>query len=44
MLPKKIAGLHIYMDFHKLNATAKKNMYPLTFIDEVFNIVIDHEA
>jgi hypothetical protein len=41
MLPKKNGKLHIYTDFHKLNATIKKNMYPLTFIDEMFNIVID---
>jgi hypothetical protein len=41
VLPKKNGKLHIYMDFHKLNATTKKNMYPLAFIDEVFNIVIE---
>jgi hypothetical protein len=44
VLPKKNGKIHIYIDFHKLNATTKKNMYPLSFIDEMFNIVIDHEA
>ncbi len=32
------------MDFHKLNIATKKNMYPLTFIDEMFNTLIDHEV
>jgi hypothetical protein len=41
---KENGKLHIYMDFHKLNETTKKNMYPLAFIDEVSNIVVDHEA
>jgi hypothetical protein len=41
---KENGKLHIYMDFHKLNATTNKNMYPFAFIDDVFNIVVDHEA
>jgi hypothetical protein len=33
------------MDFHKLNMQPqKKNMYPLAFIDKVFNIIVDHDA
>ncbi len=33
------------MDFHKLHMQPQKeNIYPLAFIDEVFNIVVDHDA
>ncbi len=39
IIPKKNGKLRIYIDFRKLNATTKKDPYPLTFIDEVLNIV-----
>ncbi len=32
------------MDFRKLNVATKKNPYPLPFIDEVINIVVEHEV
>jgi len=30
--------------FPQIKCNHKEKMYPLTFIDEMFNIVIDHEA
>jgi len=32
------------VDFKKLNATTKKNPYPLPFIDEVINTTVGHEV
>jgi hypothetical protein len=32
------------VDFRKLNVVIKKDPYPLTFIDEVIDIVIGHEV
>jgi len=32
------------MDFRKLNATTKKDPYPLPFIEEVLNMVAGHEV
>jgi hypothetical protein len=32
------------MDFRKLNATTKKDPYPLPFIEEVLNMVVGHEV
>jgi hypothetical protein len=32
------------VDFEKLNATIKKNPYPLPFIDEVINTIVGHEV
>jgi hypothetical protein len=32
------------VDFKKLNATIKKNPYPLPFIDEVINTIVGHEV
>jgi hypothetical protein len=36
--------LKICIDFKKLNATTKKDPYPLPFIDEVLNIVAWYET
>jgi hypothetical protein len=36
--------MKIYIDFKKLNATTKKDPYPLPFINEVMNIVVGYEA
>jgi hypothetical protein len=44
VIPKKNGKLKIYVDFKKLNATTKKDPYLLPFIDEVFNIVAEHEV
>jgi len=44
VVTKKNGKLRIYIDFRKLNATTKKDPYPLSFIDEVFNIVIGYNA
>ncbi len=41
---KKNGKLRIYLDFKKLNATTKKDAYPLPFIDGVINIVTRHEV
>jgi hypothetical protein len=42
--PKKNGKLRICVDFKKLNATTKKNLYPLSFTDEVINIVLRHKV
>ncbi len=34
----------IYVDFKKLNATTKKDPYPLPFTNELINIVIGHKV
>jgi hypothetical protein len=44
VVPKKIGKLRICIDFKKLNATTKKDPYPLPFIDEVFYTVVGYEA
>jgi hypothetical protein len=38
IVPKKNGKLKIYIDFQKLNATTKKDPYPLPFTDEMLNI------
>jgi hypothetical protein len=43
-VPKRNGKLHICVNFHKLNVTTKKDLFPLPFIDEIFNIVARHEA
>jgi hypothetical protein len=42
--PKKNGKLIICVDFRKLNKATKKNRYPLSFFDEVLNIVIGYET
>jgi hypothetical protein len=42
--PKKNGKLKICINFKKLNATTKKDPYPLCFIYEVLNIVVGYEA
>jgi len=44
VVPKKNGKLRICINFRKLNATTKKNPYPLSFTDEVLNIIIGNEA
>ncbi len=41
---KKNGKFRICVDFWKLNATIKKDPYPLLFTDEVINIVAGHEV
>jgi hypothetical protein len=41
--PKKNGKLRICINFKKLNASTKKDPYPLSFIDEVLNIVTWYE-
>jgi len=41
---KKNGKLKICVDFKKLNATTKKDPYPLPFIDEVINTIARHEV
>jgi hypothetical protein len=43
VVPKNIK-LRICIDFRKLNVVAKKNPYPLLFIDEVLNTIVGYEA
>jgi len=44
VMPKKNGKLRICVNFKKLNATTKKDPYPLPFTDEVINIVTRHEV
>jgi hypothetical protein len=44
IIPKKNGKLKFCIDFKKLNATTKKDPYPLPFTDEVLNIVTRYEA
>ncbi len=44
IVPKKNGKLRICIDFKKLNATTKKDPYPLPFTNEVLNIVAEYEA
>jgi hypothetical protein len=44
VVPKKNGRLRICVYFKKFNATTKKNLYPLPFMDEVINIVVGHEV
>jgi hypothetical protein len=43
VVPKKNGKLNICIDFKKLNATIKKDPYPLPFIDEMLNTVAGYE-
>jgi len=44
VVPKKNGKFKIYLDFRKFNATTKKNPYSLPFANEVFNIIVGHDA
>ena len=44
VVPKKNGKLRIFVDFRHLNATTKKDLYPLPFTDEVLDIVIGYAA
>ncbi len=44
ILLKKNGKFRICVEFKKLNATTKKDPYPLHCIDEVINIVNGHEV
>jgi hypothetical protein len=44
IIPKKNDKPKICINFRKLNVTAKKDPYPLPFIDEVLNTVTWYEA
>ncbi len=44
VVPKKNGKLKIRIDFKKLNATTKKDPYPLPFTDEMLNTIIGYEA
>jgi hypothetical protein len=41
---KKNGKFRICVDFKNLNATTKKDPYPLSCINEVLNIVVGHDA
>jgi hypothetical protein len=44
VVPKKNGKLRIYVDLRKLNATTKKDLFPLLFTYEVFNTMAWYEA
>jgi len=44
VVTKKNGKLKIYINFRKLNATTKKDPYPLSFIDEMLSIITWNEA
>jgi hypothetical protein len=44
VIPKKNGKFKIYVDFRKLNASTKKDPYPLPFIDEVLNTIARHDV
>jgi hypothetical protein len=44
IVPKKNGKLKIYIDFKKVNATTKKDPYPLPFTYEMLNTIIGYEA
>jgi hypothetical protein len=44
VIPPKNGKLKVCIDFKKLNATTKKDPYPLPFIDEVLNTIVGYEA
>ncbi len=39
VVPQKNGKLRIFINFRNLNAAAKKDPYPLSFIDQVLNII-----
>jgi len=43
VMPKKNGRLHICIDFHKLNATNKKDPYPILFMEEMLYAKMGHE-
>jgi hypothetical protein len=44
VVQKKNGKLRIHIDFKKLNATTKKDPYPLPFTNEVLNTTVGYEA
>jgi hypothetical protein len=44
IISKKNGKLKIYIDFKKLNATTKKDLYPLPFTNEVLNTIARYKA
>jgi hypothetical protein len=42
--PKKNGKLRICVDFRKLNATTKNDLYPLPFTYEVINTIVGHKV
>jgi len=44
VVPKNNIKLHICIDFRKLNATTRKDPYPLPFTDKVLDKVVGHEG
>jgi len=44
IVPKKNGKLRICIYFRKLNASTKKDPYPLPFTDEVLNTIVRYET
>jgi len=43
ILPKKNGKLHICVDYQKLNSQAKKDPFPLLFLDSILDTMVRHE-
>jgi len=44
VVPQKNGKLKFCIDFRKINATTKKDPYPLPFMNEMLNTIIGYEA
>jgi hypothetical protein len=44
VVPKNNGKLRICVDFRKLNVAMKKDPYPLSFMEEVLDMVARHEV
>jgi hypothetical protein len=44
VVPKKNGKFRISVNFKKLNATTKKDLFPLPFTNEVLNTIVGCEA
>ncbi len=44
MVLMKNMKLRILVDFHKFNVVTRKDMYPFSFTNDVFNTMARHEA
>ncbi|XP_060210537.1 uncharacterized protein LOC132637474 [Lycium barbarum] len=41
---RTITGWRIYMDYHKLNEATRKDHYPIPFIDQMLDKVLEKEV
>jgi predicted transcriptional regulator len=43
IVPKKYSKLHIHVDYQKLNAQTKKDLFMLPFLDSIIDSMVGHE-